>query len=57
MKAYEFPAKVTDGGKLEFPEAILKQLPTNQEVRVTALCAVMRYSSNNEQTNFLNVED
>lgn len=37
MKAYEFPAKVTTEGKLEFSDAILKQLPSNQEVRVIIL--------------------
>ncbi|MBE9120526.1 hypothetical protein IQ269_06790 [Tychonema sp. LEGE 07199] len=37
MKAYEFPAKVTDEGKIEFPDTILKYLTANQEVRVIVL--------------------
>jgi hypothetical protein len=37
MKAYEFPAKVTEGGKIEFPDTILKYLAANQEVRVIVL--------------------
>ena len=37
MKAYEFPAKVTASGNLEFPETLLKLLPNNQEVRVIVL--------------------
>ena len=37
MKAYEFPAKVTDEGKIEFPDRLLKHLAANQEVRVIVL--------------------
>ncbi|MEG3834421.1 MULTISPECIES: hypothetical protein [Microcoleus] len=37
MKAYEFPAKVTDEGKIEFPDTLLKYLAANQEVRVIVL--------------------
>lgn len=37
MKAYEFPAKVTGDGRLEFSEAILNKLPANREVRVIVL--------------------
>ncbi|NDJ23168.1 hypothetical protein GS682_16300 [Nostoc sp. B(2019)] len=37
MKAYEFPAKVTSEGKIEFPEAVLKQLTANQDIRVIVL--------------------
>jgi hypothetical protein len=37
MKAYEFPAKVTVLGKLEFSENLLTHLPNNQEVRVIVL--------------------
>ncbi len=34
MKAYEFSAKVTPEGRLEFPESLLQHLPSNQQVRV-----------------------
>lgn len=37
MKAYEFPIKVTPGGKLELPDALLNLLPVNQVVRVIVL--------------------
>lgn len=37
MKAYEFPAKVTSEGKIDFPDDILKYLAVNQEVRVIVL--------------------
>jgi hypothetical protein len=37
MKAYEFPTKVAADGRLELPESLLKQLPSNQEVRVILL--------------------
>lgn len=37
MKAYEFPAKVTDEGKIEVPDTVLKYLAANQEVRVIVL--------------------
>jgi hypothetical protein len=37
MKAYEFPAKLTTEGKLEFSDAILKQLPINQELKIIIL--------------------
>lgn len=37
MKAYEFPAKVTPEGRLEFPESLLQHLPSNQQVRVIIL--------------------
>lgn len=37
MKAYEFPAKVTAEGKLELPDAMLKNLLPNQQVRVIVL--------------------
>ncbi|WP_449419699.1 hypothetical protein [Phormidium nigroviride] len=37
MKAYEFPAKVTAEGKIEFPDNILKHLPNNKEVRIIVL--------------------
>jgi len=37
MKAYEFPAKVTAEGKIELPDAMLKNLPPNQQVRVIVL--------------------
>jgi len=37
MKAYEFPAKVTPEGRLEFPESLLQHLPGNQQVRVIIL--------------------
>jgi hypothetical protein len=37
MKAYEFPANVTDEGKIELPNAILQQLANNQQVKVIIL--------------------
>ncbi|MFB2892591.1 hypothetical protein ACE1CI_06560 [Aerosakkonemataceae cyanobacterium BLCC-F50] len=37
MKAYEFPAKVTAEGKLELPDAMLKNLTPNQQVRIIIL--------------------
>ena len=37
MKAYEFPAKVTLEGRLEFSESLLQHLPINQQVRVIIL--------------------
>ena len=37
MKLYEFPAKATAEGKLELPDAMLKKLPPNQQVRVIVL--------------------
>lgn len=37
MKAYEFPAKITPEGRLEFPESLLQHLPSNQQVRVIIL--------------------
>ncbi|MEH2152415.1 hypothetical protein [Nostoc sp.] len=37
IKAYEFPANVTDEGKIELPNAILQQLANNQKVKVIIL--------------------
>jgi hypothetical protein len=37
MKAYEFSAKVTADGQLEFPATLLKPLMNNQQVRVIVL--------------------
>jgi hypothetical protein len=37
MKAYEFPSKVVQGGKLELPEELQKVFAENQEVRVLVL--------------------
>ena len=37
MKAYEFNAKITADGKLEYPEKLLQDLPPNQEVRMIIL--------------------
>jgi hypothetical protein len=37
MKAYEFPAKLNAAGILEIPEAVLKNLSTEQEMRVIVL--------------------
>ncbi len=37
MKAYEFNAKVTSDGKLEYPSNLKVQLPINQDVRVIVL--------------------
>ncbi|MBD2194040.1 MULTISPECIES: hypothetical protein [Calothrix] len=37
MKAYEFPANVTDEGKIELPNAVLQKLANNQQVKVIIL--------------------
>ncbi|MEH1943534.1 MAG: hypothetical protein V7L01_25400 [Nostoc sp.] len=37
MKAYEFPANVTDEGKIELPNVIWQQLANNQQVKVIIL--------------------
>ncbi|BAY91668.1 MULTISPECIES: hypothetical protein [unclassified Tolypothrix] len=37
MKAYEFPANVTDEGKIKLPNAVLQQLANNQQVKVIIL--------------------
>lgn len=37
MKAYEFAAKVTTEGKIELPNAVLQQLPNNQQIKVIIL--------------------
>jgi hypothetical protein len=37
MKAYEFPAKITSEGKLEFSDLQLEDLPRNSVVRVILL--------------------
>jgi hypothetical protein len=37
MKAYEFPANVTDEGKIELPDVILQKLANNQQVKVILL--------------------
>jgi hypothetical protein len=37
MKAYEFSAKVTAEGWIEFPANLLKPLRSNQQVRVIVL--------------------
>lgn len=34
MKTYEFSAKLTTEGKIEFPYAILKQLPPDREINI-----------------------
>jgi bifunctional DNA-binding transcriptional regulator/antitoxin component of YhaV-PrlF toxin-antitoxin module len=37
MKAYEFPAKVTQDGQLEIPQPIRKRLQAQQTVRIIVL--------------------
>lgn len=37
MKAYETPAKVTEEGRIELPDALLAVLPRNQTIRVIIL--------------------
>ncbi|UKO96287.1 hypothetical protein [Nostoc sp. UHCC 0870] len=37
MKAYEFPANITDEGKIELPDVILQKLANNQQVKVILL--------------------
>jgi hypothetical protein len=37
MKAYEFPAKLNVSGTLEIPEAVLKKLLPDQDIKVIVL--------------------
>ena len=37
MKAFDVPIKVTPDGRVEFPESVLSQLPTDQTVRAIIL--------------------
>lgn len=37
MKAYEFPSKLNSQGNLEIPEAVLKHLSTEQEIKIIVL--------------------
>jgi hypothetical protein len=37
MKAYEFPVRVMPGGTIQLPDALSKQIPTTQHVRVIIL--------------------
>jgi hypothetical protein len=55
MKAYEFPCKVTPGGRLELPEALTKRLPANPVVRVIILL-VNRQREDEEAWTRLTVE-
>jgi hypothetical protein len=34
LKVYDFPAKITSGGSLELPDALVGLLPNNEMVRV-----------------------
>ncbi|MEG4811598.1 hypothetical protein QUA82_28350 [Microcoleus sp. F8-D3] len=51
MKAYEFPAKVTDEGKIKFPDTLLKYLAANQEVRVIVLVKEPTDTEDEEEEN------
>ncbi|MEG4347911.1 hypothetical protein QUB70_32235 [Microcoleus sp. A003_D6] len=51
MKAYDFPAKVTDEGKIEFPDTLLKYLAVNQEVRVIVLVKEPTDTEDEEEEN------
>jgi len=48
MKAYEFPAKLNAAGSLEIPEAVLRNLSAEQEMRVIVL--VSEQSDDTEPT-------
>jgi hypothetical protein len=37
MRAYEFPTKITSEGNLQLPDALQRQLPNDQEIRVIIL--------------------
>jgi hypothetical protein len=37
MKAYEFPATISTEGRIELPEKVLKQLSSNQQVKIILL--------------------
>jgi hypothetical protein len=37
MKAYEFPSKINAQGNLEVPEAVLKHLSSDQEIKIIIL--------------------
>ncbi|MBD0864808.1 MAG: hypothetical protein GDA36_03945 [Rhodobacteraceae bacterium] len=52
MKAYEFPATVTPEGKLDFPNALLKSLPSNTDVRVIILVHESTDQSEEEKSNW-----
>jgi hypothetical protein len=48
MKVLEVPIKVTPDGRLELPESVLNQLPTDQTVR--AIILVSEPTDSEEQT-------
>ncbi|ACK70902.1 conserved hypothetical protein [Gloeothece citriformis PCC 7424] len=52
MKAYEFKAKITSDGQLDYSEILLKNLPPNQEVRVIILVNEMSSTEVEEQTDW-----
>jgi hypothetical protein len=45
MKAYEFPFKLNSQGNLEIPEAVLKHLSTEQEIKIIVLVSEPSESS------------
>ena len=53
MKAYELPAKLRADGTLDFPETFIKQLPSNQIIRIILL--VREPSDNEEDTSWAGV--
>lgn len=52
MKAYEFKAKITSDGKLEYSEKLLKNLPPNQEVRIIILVDEISQTEVKEKTDW-----
>jgi hypothetical protein len=52
MKAYEFPSKLSAEGNLEIPEAILKHLSTEQELKIIVLVAEPSESSGSDELGF-----
>ncbi len=52
MKAYEFKARITSDGKLEYSEILLENLPPNQEVRVIILVNEISQTEVEENTDW-----
>jgi hypothetical protein len=51
MKAYEFPSKLNSQGNLEIPEAILKHLSTDQQLKIIVLVSEPSEASESTRTD------
>ncbi|MBW4516655.1 MAG: hypothetical protein KME11_15715 [Timaviella obliquedivisa GSE-PSE-MK23-08B] len=51
MKAYEFPSKLNAQGSLEIPEAVLKHLSSDQEIKIIVLVSEPPESSEQSTTD------